>query len=123
MYVCDRRWYGRERARAWWRWRAPPAAAGAGAYGRWDAHVLKLSNHLLGRLLLEDRRCHDSHVRQELVVVGFLEVHLDVLERLALREVVVVRVLKEARPHAPDQCFRETVLHIEGRHAPSRGLR
>ena len=52
----------------------------------------------------------------------YLQVHLDVLQGLALSEVVVVLVLEEARAHATHERLSEAVLHVEGRHAPRGDL-
>jgi hypothetical protein len=70
---------------------------------RVGAQVLELAHQLEGGLLLQRRRRHVRLVRQERVVVRLLQVQLDVLERLALRQVVVVPVRQDSSAHAAQE--------------------
>mmetsp|Transcript_10835 Transcript_10835/g.20640 ORF Transcript_10835/g.20640 Transcript_10835/m.20640 type:complete len:381 (-) Transcript_10835:78-1220(-) len=84
---------------------------------RLSAQVFELLHELLHSGALEGRGGQRRHVREGVVVVRLGQVEADIIEGLALGQVVVVRVRQKAAPQPPYQRLRKGVEDVEGVHA------
>ena len=73
-----------------------------------------LDPYLLNGKLLHGGGGHGGFIGQGVVVVGLAQVQTGIVQRLALREVVIIRVQQERRAHPTNQRFGEPMKDVEG---------
>mmetsp|Transcript_14589 Transcript_14589/g.22090 ORF Transcript_14589/g.22090 Transcript_14589/m.22090 type:complete len:274 (-) Transcript_14589:228-1049(-) len=80
------------------------------------ADIFELGYELINSSTLKTGRSQNSQIRNSIGIIRLGHVKLDILERLALGNVMVVRVRKEAGAHTTDQRLDESVVDIEVGH-------
>ena len=83
----------------------------------------KGKTNLLNRGALEAGGGKGGIVLDALGVVGLAEVEAEVVEVLALGEMMVIGIGQEGRAHAPDEGLGESVEDVEGGHVARGRLR
>ena len=100
----------------------PPACCPAAAAASAANEKGKLTD-LLHRGALEAGGGEGGVVLDALGVVGLAEVEAEVVQVLALGEVMVIGIGQERRAHPPDEGLGESVVDVEGGHVAGGRLR
>ena len=72
-----------------------------------------LGSYLFNSCLLKHGRSDGIEISNGVAVISFGKIQTDIIQRLALGQVVIILISKEGRTHATDQGLREPMEDVE----------